>query len=211
MLDVVRLPASRIGKPEASLRSNNKAAIAAATAPLPTRQQAIRATTMLMANWGERAKNKSDDEFNAFVDVLILFPVPIIEECVDSGLGIARTKTSKGEVREWPPLAPEVAAWCENLRAHCRVLANPPPRPVAWSSPSPASAESKARVRAALERYLKPSETQPAAEIVPDPRQCMNHTGPADPERRAAGKILARYARDAAPSVFELDPANWNA
>ncbi len=56
MPDIVRLPASRIGKPEASLRSNNEAAIAAATAALPTQQQAIRATTMLMANWGERAK-----------------------------------------------------------------------------------------------------------------------------------------------------------
>jgi len=92
---------------------------------------------------GRESKNKSDDEFNAFVDTLIRFPLPIVEECVNSGLGIARTKTSKGKVREWPPSAPEVAAWCENLLVYCHGMATPPARPVPPSSP-PASAEEKA-------------------------------------------------------------------
>jgi hypothetical protein len=85
-----------------------------------------------MRNWS--ANKSSDGERNAIVETLLHFPLPIVDECSDSWFGIARSKTSKGEVREWPPSAPEVAAWCEDLLAHCRAPANPrssPARPMA--------------------------------------------------------------------------------
>lgn len=95
-----------------------------------------------MKNWS--ANKSSAEERNAVVEMYLHFPLPIIEECSHPWFGIAGSKTSKGEVREWPPSAPEVAAWCDNLLAHCYALANPPaPATVA----PPPNAEDVARVR----------------------------------------------------------------
>jgi hypothetical protein len=146
MADVLKLHQSTIGQTVQSLRSDSKAAKAAAAAPPPTKAQAIDATARLMKNWSDR--KSSEGERYAIVEMYLHFPLPVVEECSHPWFGIARTKTSKGEVREWPPSAPEVAAWCENLLADCYALANPPAaatRPA--TVPPPPSPEDAERVR----------------------------------------------------------------
>jgi hypothetical protein len=147
MAAVLKLHQSTIGQTVQSLRSDSKAAKAAAAAPVPTKPQAIDETARLMKNWSDR--KSSEGERYAIVEMYLHFPLPIVEECSHPWFGIARTKTSKGEVREWPPSAPEVAAWCEDLVAHCRALAKPPapPAPPIPQAPPP-SAEELAHVRA---------------------------------------------------------------
>jgi DnaA N-terminal domain len=119
----IPLQKTRSGPTIESLRSNLEAAKAAATAPPPTRQQAIDTALCLVDNWDRKM---SGNFLDSIAEVLTHFPRPIGRECAHPWHGIARTKTSKGEVREWPPSASEVVAWCEQLFAHCVQTAQSP-------------------------------------------------------------------------------------
>ena len=186
MAEVVRLPQPKTGPISESLRSNSQAAMAAAAAPRATLQQAIDATLRLMRNWDRK---KSDDALDAIVDVFLHFPLPIVHECADTWYGIASSKTQSGKVREWPPEAPEVRDWCEQLFCHCWKLAKSPrsqPRAEPEKPAPPPSAEDVARVWARVNEVR-----ESAKRVLGEPTL--------EERRDAAERILKAAARATQP------------
>jgi hypothetical protein len=134
-----------------------------------------------------------DDYREAITEVFGHFPLAIVDECADPWYGIARTKTTDGKSRRFPPSAGEVAEWLDaradyyhKMSAERRKSSPLPPLP----SPN---VEDVARVQAIVRGVVN---------------SCARVLGrPTDEDRLAhAGTVLERLAAEKRARDATLQP-----
>jgi hypothetical protein len=167
-------------------------------------------TKRLLASWPQ----KHDDDYRENITTMFLhFPRAIGNECADPWFGVARTLAKK----EYPPSTEQVREWCNSKIAEYHKFLRPPPSPFQHQPERPPpSPDDVAKVRARLKEvtdsltrvWKGKTEEQKRAEA-----DVFVHR---DKEHDRRDPIFAQYKREAkasqpaAPSVFDLDPDNWD-